>query len=573
MLYSKTSPSHLTKALHMLECGSPQEICRLLSKPLLIIKDTSEKCLHLAEAVQQKFVDVVSLMDELQEACVSTKSQTDKKQQENKAMLIEAEQEKANWESKKMLSEAEAIRKKQSLQHDQDMFEKAKSKNVTKGVLEGVAYNVLSKLFGPSSEKKPKANKDTTLDRSGQAEEKKNPKPFEDIDVDVAETLLEDAVTLEKNTTQLHAALCNVKETNISLDVKTCKAKFERITRRDCYVSQEHSQINHALLLSDIGLSLCRDLIPLSESMNSEEEQRLEIKDSVEAFHKQCETFVEQIQDLKVDAEKKWRVDLERKMKSSKIKISDKTETGNYDLDHMKYKVDATFRRMVKADAEHDRAAKKARRAANIVSDIAGLDMEKLDLDQIVDLLCRCLKQLGNLKEEWGKMISLFQRITNIIDTTLNTSLKSFADVANTTRFDKPETFRLSGRKRQMLYDEVMKASEVAYFIQHFTESYTEVSEKFFLPVLEAMPRLLSTEKGNSQIEENLKKLQTEADSAQAGINEHLDRKQQDFKATIQARLTAIEECLNTRIPEIESSCTGTVEQRNTGTLDPDDFA
>ena len=558
----------------MLESGSPQEICRLLSRPLMIIKDTSEKCLHLAKAVQQKFKDVVSLMDELQEACVSTKSQTDKKKQENKAMLIEAEQEKANLESKKLLSEAEAKRKKHSLQHDQDMFEKAKSKDVTKGVLEGVAYNALSKLFGPSSKKKRKANKDTTLNRSGQTEEKNPPKPFEDIDIDLAETLLEDAVTLENNTKKLHAALCKMKETNILLNVRTCKAKYKRIKRRDCYLSKEHAQIKHALSLSDIGLSLCRDLLPLCEGINCEDQQRLELKASVEAFYKQCETFVEEIQALKVDAERKWKVDLEKKMK---INDSDNTETGNYDLDQLKYKVNITFSRMVKADAEHDRAAKKAKRArrelANIVSEIAGLEMEKLDLNQIIDLLCRCLKQLGNLKEEWSKMVSLFQKITNIIDTTLNTSLKGFADVANTTEFDKPETFKLSSLKRQMLYDKVMKASEVTYFIQHFTESYTEVSEKFFLPVLEVMPRLLKSSGNKSpQIEDKLKQLQTESIAAQKGINDHLDRKQRHFKSTIKARLAAIEECLHTSIPEIESSCTGTVEQRNAGTYDPDDF-
>ena len=556
----------------MLEHGSPLEISRLLSKPLSLIKDTSEKCLQLSEDVQQKFLDAVDIMDELQEACVSTKSQTDKKQQENKAMLMEAEQEKETLEMKKLQREDELRRKQQSLQHEQETFEKAKSKDTTKGIIEGVAYAAFSKLFGPSSEKKPKKSKShEKFNKAGST----NSRLFEDIDVNLADSLLEDAITLENNTSQLYATLCNIKKDNVLHDVRTCQAKYKRINRREIYVSEEHSQIRHALSLSQIGMSLCQDIIPLCESMNSNEIVHLEIKESVENFHNECETFVEDSKILKADAETKWKEDIQRKQ----YKDTDNIGTGyNYDLEQVRYKSRITFNRMTKADAEYDRASKKARRArqelANIVSEIAGMNLETLDLEQIVDILCRCLKQLGNLKEEWGKMVSLFQKITSIIDTTLNRSLKEFIDVSKTTRFDKPETFRLSGTKRQILYEEVMKASEVAFFIQHFTESYTEVSERFFMPVLEALPRLLKTsDRGNSSMEEQLKQLQTDSVAAQTRINDHLDMKQHHFQSALKTRLAAIEECLNRRIPELENTCTATTIQGGTISLDPDDFA
>ena len=570
-LYSKTIPTHLTKALKMLESGSSQEICRLLGRPLSLIKDTSQKCLFLAEAVQLKFGDVVLLMDELQEACVSTKSQTDKKQEENKAMLIEAEEEKELMESKKRLCEDQVKRKHASLQHEQNMFEKAKSKDVSKGILEGVAFKVLSKVFGPSPSKKQEEHEDSKEDRSDETiDEKASASLEQNMDVDLAEILFEDAMSLEKITKTVHTTLDSMSDRNISLDVKTCKAKYERIKRRHCHISEEHSQINQLLFLSEKGISLCGDVIRTSEKMNTENQQHLETKEAVLQLYQECEIFVKQIRIAKGDLERKWTADLERKLNSSTSINSNEKETGNYDLDQVKYKVGTIYKRMMKSAAEHERASKKSRRArielANILSEIAGLEMETLDLDQIVDLLCRCLKEIGNLKDEWGKMVKLFQSITNIIDTTLNDSLKMFVNVSKTTKFDKPETFRLSGKKRQLLYDEVMKASEVACFIQHFTESYTEVSEKFFLPVLEALPLLLKcTGMRNLQIEEKLKQLQNESIAAQTGINAHLELKQKHFQSTVNERLATLKRVLNKRIPKIENSCTNT--------LDPDDFA
>ena len=555
----------------MLESGSSQEICRLLGSPLSLIKETSQKCLLLAEAVQWKFGDVVLLMDELQEACVSTKSQTDKKQEENKAMLIEVEEENELMENKKRLCKDQVKRKHASLQHEQSMFEKAKSKDVSKGIFEGIAYKVSSKVFGPSPSKKQKKHEDSKEDRSDETiDEKASASLEQNMDVDFAEILFEDAMSLEKNTKTLHTALDSMSDRNISLDVKTCKAKYERIKRRHCHISEEHSQIKQLLFLSEKGISLCGDVIRTSEKMNTENQQHLETKDAVLQFYKECDLSVEHIRILKGNLERKWASDLERKLNSATSINSNEKETGNYDLDQVKYKVGTTYKRMMKSAAEHERASKKLRRTrtelSNIVSEIAGLEMKTLDLDQIVDLLCRCIKELGSLKDEWGKMVKLFQSITNIIDTTLNDSLKSFVDVSKTTKFDKPEIFRLSGQKRQLLYDKVIKASEVAYFIEHFTESYTEVSEKFFLPVLEALPLLLKcTGMRNPQIKEKLKQLQNESIAAQTGINDHLELKQKHFQSTVKARIATLKRVLNKRIPKIENSCTNT--------LDPDDFA
>lgn len=51
--------------------------------------------------------------------------------------------------------------------------------------------------------------------------------------------------------------------------------------------------------------------------------------------------------------------------------------------------------------------------------------------------------------------------------------------------------YGMSHLQRDLLYNQVFQASEIAHFVSHVDDTYTEVSNKFVLPDIKQLPLFL----------------------------------------------------------------------------------
>lgn len=73
-----------------------------------------------------------------------------------------------------------------------------------------------------------------------------------------------------------------------------------------------------------------------------------------------------------------------------------------------------------------DDVAQKTKEATNLLVEMRELDLKKIDIETIRQTLIKGIRALGELREQWGKLVEFFQMLSNIVKCCLHTSLKTF---------------------------------------------------------------------------------------------------------------------------------------------------
>ena len=80
------------------------------------------------------------------------------------------------------------------------------------------------------------------------------------------------------------------------------------------------------------------------------------------------------------------------------------------------------------ADAEFERKLEKSQELDKLVLEIMQFDEEHATLSDILQILDKAIKAIGELQQSWSKLVIFFKELSNFIKVHLGNRLKGFTD-------------------------------------------------------------------------------------------------------------------------------------------------
>lgn len=576
----ETIPRHLSRVFDIISTGSDTEVANFLHLPLSTIKMTSEKCLQKSKQIETRIMALINLLAEFQETCVLTKSNYEHEKKKLTMTLQATREEVAMVEEERRLLEARHQQFRETMIEAERQFENAITSlpdgwNIFgMAVVDGInsvvtaSLKLLTKPFT-----KTKAVSTTSGSKQSTYAEQENKATmlravheqaviFQNI-VDHLETHLEDS---EKSDI--------VKIANAS-PIAYCETQIK-------FISDRIQKIENCPAKKQLSL-FCDQCVKLCERLQYKHKARVLDRNQITHARDECLllqtkvcNFVEKLK-LSVSCAEEGKTP---NRKAWTIPDYSGKRMAKYELSKAKSKVEQTCAQLEYAQIRYDEMSKSIHEVNTglrvLIGVMTRMDMERLEVTDIIDLLGRGIKMLTEIRQPWGRLVHFFGSMSNIIDSTLNVNLKLLADTASVEDRYAIEGFNISHLRRDMIYHQGIIAAEVAHYLSTIASTYTTVSETCILPNTEKLLGLLKfdPETQKQELRLRLQKLTTDCESAQQNINELMLQRNKDFRSKLNSRIARLREIKMQKLADLETKIERlpSEEPGDTKDLDPDNF-
>jgi hypothetical protein len=186
-------------------------------------------------------------------------------------------------------------------------------------------------------------------------------------------------------------------------------------------------------------------------------------------------------------AEKIKEVAVEKSTMMENVKLAD-TWTKVYENQfEMLEELIQTTKRMLSLNAQ--RTDIRRQKTMQILSSIKSLNLNRVTYQEAIQALKEALIELGQLKEDWSKLIRFFSNIAKFIDDAAKESF-AFIDAVHSLSED------ISGLDVTVLVEELLghigKANEAAFLVHEIANMYVTVSEKYILDSISTLDTMIS---------------------------------------------------------------------------------
>ncbi|XP_042188651.1 LOW QUALITY PROTEIN: uncharacterized protein LOC103191511 [Callorhinchus milii] len=566
----------------------------LLPGQLNTIKTVADKCLKLANSVDEEFLTVVELIQELMEVSISARSVHEENVKEVKKALEEAKIKEVSAKRAHELAEKHFTKMSSSLDEAQASY-RAQMLISTPSVLnmgaaalvDGVS-NVLSSasdFLGGINQmlKKKISGKENDGDHS--TDMPKGSTNSSDISEGMSSESLEPVINIGAQ----NNIYCKADELiNITLKLKefispgesidmtklfdqrtessnsnVCKQRF-RTLETEIENEENCKAKKPALKLCKQGVKLCCELEEITKLQSKDGKGNKELATEINKLYQQIITFTSACK--KSQNETPFPAvppNLAKTNTNSGILqtiINDahfKIELNRSQLNQAKEDYERSMENMKKCNEEHD----------EILIKIRNCEVQEIDFDTTVKMLVKGLKLLGNVKEQWAKMIGFFQMISNIIDSSLNTSLGQL--VTNIEPGHSVTGYTQNKFVKDMIYNHAFQASNVANLVNMISGTYVEVSRNHLMDRVSSLGKLMSMDPTESNFHLERQMFQKGCDEAKHAIRGIVEKNMNDFKLSVEERINTIDNNLKAVLPPIAEEEIKAI--RSSVNVDPED--
>ena len=138
-------------------------------------------------------------------------------------------------------------------------------------------------------------------------------------------------------------------------------------------------------------------------------------------------------------------------------------------INNARFKIEQASAHLKHTQEKHDKASDRLKESSQklgeILADIAKFDIQKIDFEKIKETLIKGIKALGEVREQWGKLVLFFQMMSNLIECCLNTSLKNFLQYSTQVQQRSLNGYTISTFSKDMIYQEAFEAAKIANLV------------------------------------------------------------------------------------------------------------
>ena len=556
-LYSSNVDKHVKTAVKFLIAGSAEDVQSMVPDALKNIEAIADNCLELATSVEKEFVAVMKLIAELLEACTRAKGQHEEDLKAAKiAREVAKEHMKAVQEEKEQAVSRRIEMEKQMNEANEEFKDSIKSTLdaweiigkacadtmiSTTRIVSTIPRMMLGKL-GISTLSSQEAQVDEPTKHS-------NPQHFEGAAailkiVPKVYSLVETLVTLAHG-----GEVMKGDKTAKHGVVHTMKA-LESLKKHR--LEEENESQTKAKVLN-----LCKDAIDLSQTL-SETPQLQYSKEDIHEINLQADKLLQEAEPLLAASHSALGYNSLPNTSPNLAKEPVYNSDGGLvqqALDSYRFRTE-TAKEMLKDsrrayEMSCDEVAKKTKEVTNLLVEMKQLNLKERDMEKIRQTLVKGIQALGELREQWGKLVLFFQMLSNLVKCCLSTSLKTFVQTSRN-RLAQGDS-GMSATMRDVIFEQAFQANQIAYVVNSISSVYVEVSDKHLMERITCLGKLIALDPASNKHEIMLRReeLNKGCEEAQEAIRRIALEKKKEITEAFDKRIGRIESEVEALLPPI----------------------
>lgn len=543
-IYTATVPDYMKAAVNVLFNASDDVIKTLLPNQLGNIQEIAEECVTLAEGVEQKYHDVINLIQELLEACINAKHFYGEELENVKMKLEEAKMKEQtarqlNQRSKKAMEDLA-----KEMEGAQDAFKSAMDsiptgwEIIAMDFVEGISSAVTGILNGFSFQ-----GSRSYEGAGGSANTNEADKSIDEITLirvcsksgeilKLAELLKEFVKKGEIDWKNLYDQKC-----------KRC-TKAEWVEGQFQRIDKEVKMLAEAKLCYK-AMSICQHGIQICEKMqlynpewkgNGKEDKKL-VKD-IKRLHEDALAFDSKSKKISCTPAMTPKPPMMFKAENS----SEHASAGQRAAENARYKVELSREQLKHTRDSYQKSVenmeKNERELTEILCEMQKCNIKEIDFDTTIKMLVKGLDAMGRVKEQWEKMVRFFQMVSNIIKTSLSKTLNNFVTTCDDS---KKLSYNDKLFTKDLLYNQAFQASNIANLVHMISGTYTQVSSRYLMDKVSSLGRLMAMDKDKPEFHHERTLLQESCQEAQKGILQLVMKNKKEFEKNTSGRMEKIE--------------------------------
>ena len=304
-------------------------------------------------------------------------------------------------------------------------------------------------------------------------------------------------------------------------------------------------------------LKLCKDAIDLSQALSKKPQLQYSEED-IEEIHLQADMLLEEARILQGVSHSVLGTNALPNTSPNLAKQPAYNSDGGLvqqALDSYRFRTE-TAKEMLKDsrrayEASCDEVAKKSREVTNLLVEMKELNLKEIDMEKIRKTLVKGIQALGELREQWGKLVRFFQMLSNLVKCCLSTSLKTFVQTSRN-RLDQGDS-GMSAAMRDVIFEQAFQANQIAYVVNSISSVYVEVSDKHLMERITCLGKLIALDPANNEHEIMLRReeLNQGCEEAQEAIRRIALNKKKEITEAFDKRIGRIESEVEALLPPI----------------------
>ncbi|XP_060742473.1 uncharacterized protein LOC132856762 [Tachysurus vachellii] len=558
-LHTITVPNYMQNVVKILLQGSNDVVQAHLPDQLEKIHVIADQCLELANATEQRFVDVINIIQELLEVCLNAKNIYGEELDGVRKKLEESKlrQETSNEAVKRSQKGVKAL--EEELKEAKQSY-KAAMKNLPGGwemmamdligaVTDGISsiFQGLSALVTQPVSQVCKATTRIADTVHQIRSENTAVDPVDEINIySKSMEILKCAETIEKF----------VEEDKINWDV--LYDKRSNATRTDFPASQFKRILSNlekipncipkynAQNLCVEGMEICQELAKYAPAGNCDEATTASLIKRIRELTEAACRFDSKSKDVTKSPSLTPKPPMMFKEQSKMERMTASQKASK----NARFRIEMTRVQMNKTRELYDRSVenmeKNQKELTEILITMRNCEVKQIDFNTTIQMLIKGLDAMGKVKQHWEKLVHFFQMVSNIVKISLHTSLKDF-----TTTSEKTQALSYNEKlfSKDLLYNQAFQATNISSLVHMISSTYTEVSKKYLMDSVSSLGTLLSMDRESPEFLLTRTQLQESCDMAQKAILMLVLKNKNEFEKKTNLRLEKVERELLAILP------------------------
>ena len=560
-------PEYLKDAIKILLQGNDEELEDLLPIILSAIQSIADKCVALASSVEKRFEEVMDLTGEVLESSSTAKGTHKEKLETVEAELAVLKKERDTAEQRKKLSEEQYEKLQRAVEKAVRNYEK--SMDLMPSEMPIIRMNAVDGMLNAITAVLSGVRQLTTLGLLEQGE----------VDKSLGETAASTIFFGEKShenspdekTIDVYTKVPELKAYADSLkmiyiedkklkenvpqnedNIRYLIAQFKQMSQ-EVGIKGNNNVQNHIIALCNEGMQICMQLRNLSKAM-AKEISGIELAQKILKFDEKVSILhlegIVILGSCPTESKAPCQCMLPQAQGTSK-------SVAQQAVQNARFKIEASAAQFNCIKDRYGNSCDKLIENTEKIGclTIAKHDIHKVDFQQIRETLMYVMWAVGEIREQWTKLVRFFQMMSNMIRCSMSSSLADFTAMTEKAKQRKQaiEGYTLSQMKRDLIYKQAFEAAKIAHLVNMISGAYVDVSNRYIMSRVAKLGKLqcydADSEKDPNAIKEEFDSLVESCKAAQEGIREVVLEQKREFDKRVEMRIKTIKTELNAALP------------------------
>ncbi|XP_071165986.1 synaptonemal complex protein 1-like [Mytilus edulis] len=559
-MYTMQFQESITYVVNILTKGSEEEKTKILPGMFEEVKNDADKCLHLAETTENKFYNVMLLIDETTESSAAVKGvyEDGLKEALDKMKILQMEEKQIEKRKQEMEDEKKRVideleKAKRAFDKSLDDVPGVSQLLLLQSVEEGIkiATGALN-LFGQyqmmtisgftAFTSLLKETVGETLKASNQSETAKDDQPKPELKV-AYQYAYKMHVCIEKMYEMFKDTIDSNGTEEKKIDLEDNEEVLIRIKDelgkiKNDYKTSEYAEAPEVLdttYTCEKGIELCDKMLRIKKKNADELFQEVQkLKNKSKKFQHKARVLFH-YSPFSIPSTDEMLINQTSK---SKRMTEIASENARYDVELRKKELDDSRRAREKC---LDEVRKMDERQTDVLEELSKTKIESINFQEIQKTLKEGLIVLSQLKAQWNRLVLFFQNITSEIDVCL--SQKTY----KLDRRLRDGGYSVGHMTRDVVLEMATSVNCVAYCVELIATAYTEISKKHLVKNTASLVELIAYDpaKEGKLLKRRRQQIDKDCKEAKAEIRALAEKSRKDMESKIDSMMERLEEELN----------------------------